>query len=483
MKNIVLTPVQKALEVNLNPETYGTFAEVGAGQEVVRHFFRAGGASGTIAKAMSAYDKDFSDAIYGKEVNGRYVCESRLKNMINHEYGLITERLNREKHPNKRFFSFANNVETINFSKTNDGHGWMGLRFQLCPNSKPNDVILHYLLHEREAKQQQESAGILGVNLLHGCMFHSDNPKMIINKLFDNISKGHLEINMIQMNGPNFDYVDNRLLSLYLVKERMTDAVIFSPDGVNLQPSDVLYKKNILAIRGSFRPVTKVNIDMIKNGYNKFILENRVSKENLQVLFEITLSNLSSEGEIDEQDFLDRADILCSLGQTVLISNYQRYYKLLDYFSRFTKKRMGIIMGVPNLKQIFEEKYYRHLSGGILEAFGRMFNRDLKIYLYPYQKQREGEITNSKNINIHPRFRSLYDYLIFNQRIIDIEYDPQVLNIFSPVVLRMIKNGISGWEDMVPAYVDNIIKQKKLFGSKLETKDTNKNQNVKNPFI
>ena len=483
MKNIVLTPVQKALEVNLNPETYGTFAEVGAGQEVVRHFFRAGGASGTIAKAMSAYDKDFSDAIYGKEANGRYVCESRLKNMINHEYGLITERLNREKHPNKRFFSFANNVETINFSKTNDGHGWMGLRFQLCPNSKPNDVVLHYLLHEREAKQQQESAGILGVNLLHGCMFHSDNPKMIIKKLFDNISKGHLEINMIQMNGPDFDYVDNRLLSLYLVKERMTDAVIFSPDGVNLQPSDVLYKKNILAIRGSFRPVTKVNIDMIKNGYNKFILENRVQKEDLQVLFEITLSNLSSEGEIDEQDFLDRADILCSLGQTVLISNYQRYYKLLDYFSRFTKKRMGIIMGVPNLKQIFEEKYYRHLSGGILEAFGRMFNRDLKIYLYPYQKQKEGEITNSKNINIHPRFRSLYDYLIFNQRIIDIEYDPKVLNIFSPVVLRMIKNGISGWEDMVPAYVDNVIKQKKLFGSKLEPRDTNENQNVKNPFI
>ena len=189
------------------------------------------------------------------------------------------------------------------------------------------------------------------------------------------------EINMIQMNGPDFDYVDNRLLSLYLVRERMTDAVIFSPDGVNLQPSDVLYKKNILAIRGSFRPVTKVNIDMIKNGYNKFILENRVCKEDLQVLFEITLSNLSSEGEIDEQDFLDRADILCSLGQTVLISNYQRYYKLLDYFSRFTKKRMGIIIGVPNLKQIFEEKYYRHLSGGILEAFGRMFNRDLKIYL------------------------------------------------------------------------------------------------------
>jgi hypothetical protein len=250
----------------------------------------------------------------------------------------------------------------------------------------------------------------------------------------------------------------------------MTDAVIFGPDGVNLQPSDALYKKNILAIRGSFRPVTKVNIDMIKNGYNKFILENRVTKENLQVLFEITLSNLSTDGEIDEQDFLDRADILCSLGQTVLISNYQQYYKLLDYFSRFTRKRMGIIIGVPNLKQIFEEKYYRHLSGGILEAFGRMFNRDLKVFLYPYQKQQEGELTNSKNLQIHPRFRPLYEYLIYNNRIVDIDFDPKVLHIFSPIVLRMIKNGIEGWEDLVPAYVDNIIKEKKLFGYKTNTK-------------
>ena len=466
MKNVVLTPAQKALQINLDQELYGTFAEIGAGQEVVRHFFRAGGASGTIAKTMSAYDKDFSDAIYGKEANGRYVCESRLKKMIEHEYGLITERLDRGKHPNKRFFSFANNVATINFSKTNDGHGWMGLRFQLNPNDEPNDVVLHFLLHEREARQQQESAGVLGVNLIYGCMFHHDDPKALIKQLFDNISKGYIEIDMIQMNGPEFEHVDNRLLSLFLVKEKMTDAVIFGPDGVNLQPSDVLYKKNILAIRGSFRPVTKVNIDMIKNGYNKFILEKRVTKENLQVLFEITLSNLSTDGKIDEQDFLDRADILCSLGQTVLVSNYQEYYKLLDYFSKFSTKRMGVILGVPNLKLIFEEKYYRHLNGGILEAFGRMFNRDLKMYLYPSQKLADGELKNSKNLQVHPRFRALYEYLIYNNRIVDIDYDPKVLHIFSPAVLKMIKNGIKGWEELVPAYVDNVIKEKKLFGYK-----------------
>jgi hypothetical protein len=468
MKSIVLTATQKALQINLDTSIYGTFAEIGAGQEVVRYFFRAGGASGTVAKTMSAYDKDFSDAIYGREASGRYVCESRLNKMIDHEYGLITERLNRKTHPHKRFFSFANNVATINFSKTNEGHGWMGLRFQLNEESEPNDVILHYRLHENEVRQQQESSGILGVNLMYGCMFHCNDPKALIKQLFDNLSLEQVEIDMLQMNGPDFDHVDNRLLSLYLVKEKMTDAVIFGPDGNNLQPAEILYKKNILAMRGSFRPVTKVNIDMIKNGYNTFVEENRVTRENLQVLFEITLSNLSSDGEIDEQDFLDRADILCSLGQTVLVSNYQQYYKLLDYFCRFTNKRMGIILGAPNLKQIFEEKYYRHLSGGILEAFGRMFNRDLKVYLYPYQQQKGSEVMNSRNLEVHPRFRPLYEYLVYNNRIMDIGYDTKVLHIFSPIVLRMIKNGIKGWEDMVPAYVDNIIKEKKLFGYKPE---------------
>ena len=468
MNQVVLTPAQKALQINLDSNLYGTFAEIGAGQEVVRHFFRAGGASGTVAKAMSAYDKDFSDAIYGKETDGRYVCESRLKKIIAHEYGLITERIERNKHPEKRFFSFANNVATINFSKSNDGHGWMGIRFQLNSNSQPNDVIIHFLLHELETKQQQISTGILGVNLLYACMFHYNNPKEIIKQLFDNLNSGQIQIDMIKMNGPDFIHIDNRLLSLYLVKEKMIDAVIFGPDGDNLQPSEILYKKNILAIRGSFRPVTKVNIDMIKNGYNKFILENKVVKEDLQVLFEITLSNLSSEGEIDEQDFLDRADILCSIGQTVLISNYQRYYKLLDYFSKFTNKRMGVILGVPNLKQIFEEKYYRHLDGGILEAFGKMFNRDLKIYLYPFLDKEKGSIVNSNNIEIHPRLKALYQHLIFNKRIIDINYNKEILNIYSHEVLRMIKESTSGWEKLVPAYVDNIIKEKNLFKYKSE---------------
>jgi len=463
---VILSTKQKALQINLDSDIYGSFAEIGAGQEVVRHFFRAGGASGTIAKAMSAYDKDFSDAIYGIENNNRYVTEPRLRKMIKQEYGLMTERLDRKKHPNKCFFSFGDTVATINFAKTFKGHGWLGIRFQTHPDDEPSEIILHIQLKEDVARLQQESIGVLGVNLVYGAFYFNDDPNLLLHSLYDNLMKDQIEIDMIQFEGPLFREVDNRLMSLQLVKNGMTDAVIFGPDGKNLQPAELLYKKNILALRGSFRPVTRVNIDMIKNGYKLFIQQKKVNKEKLQVLFEITLSNLKADsGEINEQDFLDRADILCSLGQTVLISNYQEYYKLVEYFAKYTKMRMGLIMGVNNLVDLFNEKYYRNLSGGILEAFGKLFNRDLKIFLYPYQPEEQEALLNSKNLKVHPRLKPLYQYLLYNRRIEDIEgFDPEILQIFSPDVLRKIREKEDGWEDMIPPYVDNIIKEKGLFG-------------------
>lgn len=451
--------------MNLDPDIYGIFAEIGAGQEVVRHFFRAGGASGTIAKTMSAYDKDFSDAIYGREKNGRYVCEPRLRGMLNHEYNLIIERLDREKHPTKRFFAFANTMATIDFQKKTVGHGWMGLKFQVAPNREPNTVVVHIRLHENEASLQQETIGVIGVNLLYGCYFYHNNSKELLKSLYDNLHRDQVEIDMVQMDGPDFANVDNRILSLQLVKNGMTDAVIFNPDRTNMQASDVLYKKNILTIRGSFRPVTKVNFDMILKGHNMFVKEERVDNSKLQVLFEITLNNLRADGEIDEQDFVDRADILCTLGQTVLISNYQEYYKLVDYFSNHTKNRMGLIMGVDNLMALFNEKYYRDLKGGILEAFGILFMRDLKIYLYPRRESETSELITSKNFPVHPRLKPLYDYLVSNGRIVDIEqYDESVLHISSREVIRMIRDGEPDWESMVPEFVDTIIKTNHLFG-------------------
>lgn len=454
----------KALRINLNSDIYGTFAEIGAGQETVRHFFRAGGSSKTIAKAMSAYDKDFSDAIYGVESDGRYVTESRLKKMLSHEINLIEKRLDRKKHPNKVFFSFANTVATIDFAKQFKGHGWVGIRYQIEPDQQYNEIILHIRFKENEVHLQQETLGILGVNLIYGAYYKYNNPKKLLKYLYDHIGKDRLEIDTINFSGPLFKQVDNRLMSLQLVRNGMTEAVMFNPQAQNVLPANELWKKNILALRGSFRPVTKVNMDMYKKSYEMFLKENKVDPENTLVVFEITLSNLRSEGEINEKDFLDRAELLCSLGQNVMISNFQEYYRVVEYFSEYTKSRMGIAMGVPNLVEVFDEKYYRHLSGGILEAFGKLFYRDIKVFLYPMLGE-NGEIISSENLKVHPRMRELYNFFKFNGKVIDIaDIEKSHLNIFSKEVLKMIGNGQSGWEEMLPEGIAEIIKEKELFG-------------------
>jgi hypothetical protein len=454
----------KALRINLNENIYGTFAEIGAGQETVRHFFRAGGSSGTIAKATSAYDKDFSDVIYGVEEDGRYVTESRLKKMLTHESNLIEKRLSRIKHPNKIFFSYANTVATIDFAKQFKGHGWVGIRYQIEPDEEYNDIILHIRFKETDVRLQQETLGILGVNLIYGAYYKFNDPKKLLRYLYDHLDKDQLEIDTINFSGPRFAEVDNRLMSLQLVKNGMTDAVIFDPEGRNVLPAAILYKKNILTLRGSFRPVTKVNMDMYKESLKMFLEENKVEAENTLVIFEITLSNLRSDGEINERDFMDRAELLCSLGQTVMISNFQEYYRVVEYFAKYTKARMGLAMGVNNLVDIFDEKYYRHLSGGILEAFGKLFYRDMKVYLYPMIDE-NGVILNSETLRVHPRMKELYKFFKFNGKVVDItNYNPENLEVFSREVLKMIGENKPGWESMLPPGVAEIIKTQELFG-------------------
>lgn len=458
----------KCLRINLNENIYGTFAEIGAGQETVRQFFRAGGGSGTIAKAMSAYDKAFSDAIYGIEDDKRYVTEARLRKMLDHEVNLVEERILREAHPNKMFFAYANTVATIDFAKKYKGHGWVGIKYQVDPDEGYNQIVLHLRFKETDARLQQETLGILGTNLIYGAYYKYNEPKKLLRYLYDHLDKDQVEIDTINFEGPVFEGVDNRLMSLQLVKNGMTDAVMFSPDGTNVLPARVLYKKNILTLRGSFRPVTKVNMDMYKKSYEMFIKENKVDLDKTQVIFEITLSNLRAEGEIDEQDFMDRAKLLCSLGQTVLISNFQEYYKLVEYFSQYTRARMGLAMGVNNLVDIFDEKYYRHLSGGILEAFGKLFYKDLRVYLYP-MKNEDGTITNSENLKVHPRMKELYKFFKYNGKVVDIaDYDESNLAVFSRTVLKMIAKGDDGWETMLPEGVSNLIKEKSLFGCETE---------------
>ncbi len=462
-----LTPKQKALTVNLNPHIYGTFAEIGAGQETVRHFFRAGGASGTIAKAMSAYDKDYSDAIYGNEEKNRYVTRNRLHKMLRHEVQLIEERLDNDETPNRKFFSYANTVTTINYEKTNKGHGWVGIMFQDKPGEEYSEVTLHIRFKENDATLQQETLGSLGVNLIYGAFYFSDNPRTLIKSLYDDISVDKIEINMIDFRGPAFKYVDNRLMSLQLVKLGMTEAVIFSSNGENLLPADIIYKKNIFAVRGSFRPVTLVNVDMFENGLKMFLNDTSATPEDTKVLFEITIANLKSGGDIDERDFLDRVDVLGKLGYTVMISNFSEYYRLVDYFSNYNIKNIGIGMGVNNLLLVFDEEYYQHLSGGILEAFGKFFRKDLRVYLYPYKDPATGEVLTSENLKVADSLKELYKYFKLNHRIIDIkDYNANFSEIYSREILRKIANQESGWEKQLPYGVADLIKERGMFGYK-----------------
>ena len=464
-----LTPKQKALTINLDPTIYGTFAEIGAGQETVRHFFRAGGASGTIAKAMSAYDKDFSDAIYGKEVKNRYVTQNRLRKMLRYEVALIEERISRENNPNRKFFSYANTVTTINFDKTVKGHGWVGIRFQVKENEDYNEIVIHVKFKENDATLQQETLGNLGVNLIFGAFHYYDNPRNLVESLYDEVAKDNLEIDMIDFSGPAFEYVDNRLMSLQLVKHGMTDAVIFNSEGNNMLPADILYKKNIFAVRGSFRPVTKVNIDMLKNGMEMFLKDSACSPDTTEVLIVITISNLRADGDSDERDFLDRVDVLGKLGYTVIISNYSEYYRLIDYFASYTSGNIGVAMGVNNLLMVFDEKYYKNLSGGILEAFGKFFRNGLRVYLYPYKDPETHELLDSSTLKVEENLKELYKYFKHNERIVDItSYNPEYLEIYSRDILKKIGCNMKGWETQLPEGVAEMIKERGMFGYKEE---------------
>ena len=461
----ILSTKDKALRINLNENIYGTFSEIGAGQEVARHFFRAGGASGTIAKTMSAYDKGFSDAIYGIENDLRYVTESRLTKMLNHEISLLESRVDRAVHTDKMFFSFANTVATIDFAKKYKGHGWMGIKFQTESSSEYSEIKLHVRFHLPEAKAQQEILGLMGVNLIYGAYYKHNKPRSLIKYLYDHIDPTIIEIDTINFSGPLFKDVDNRLLSLELIKNGMTQAVMFGPDGKNILPAAELYKKNILTIRGSFRPVTKVNEDMYEKSLKMIKKDKKFTDKNTISIFEITLSNLTSQGKLDEQDFLDRAKLLCSMGKTVMITNFQEYYKLSEYFSKYTDKKVFLTMGVDNLIKVFDESYYTDLDGGILEAFSKLFTKNITILLYPMLQK--NKIINSLNLVVSGGMKNLYKYFIKNHRILDIsDYNRTYLSIFSWDVLKKIQSNQRGWESSLPENVADLIKEKKLFGIK-----------------
>jgi hypothetical protein len=478
----LLTTTQKARTLNFDAPKYGTFAEIGAGQEVAREFFHAGGASGTIAKSISAYDMVFSDAIYGKAP--RYVSRERLKLMLDHEYDLLLTRLAATRGDSTTFFVFADTVATGNRKGANDAHGWMGIRFQTTPNGEPSEIVLHVRMWDRDSVLQQQALGIVGVNLIYGALYYGSDPRKLLESLADNLDTDRIEIDMLRLSGHCFDHIDNRLMALHLVETKLTNAVMFGPEGDVLQPSEALYKKAILVERGSFRPVTHVNVDMINCATSQFVQEPLVKGKEVVILMEITMNNLLSTGALDPQDFLSRVDLLADLGFTVLISNYSEFYRLTSYFRRYTKEMIGVAMGINNLLEIFNEKYYENLEGGILESLGRLFRYAVKLYIYPmregaYEKyftecsgtgvsihaRASNVLINAKNVRIADHLSNLYAHLLENRHIESITgFDERVLDIFSRDVLKQIKDNDVLWEKMVPASVVEAIKRRGLFG-------------------
>lgn len=458
--NKKLTTKEKALQLNLDTRIYGTVAEIGGGQEVASYFFKAGAASGTIAKTMSAYDMTFSDAIYGK--CERYVSQEKLLRMLDREYSLLDQRLT-QRAKKTTFFAYANTVEVINYNRSNIGHGWMGLRFQRHPNTEPNECVIHVSLADRDAEWQQQVLGIVGVNLIHSCYTYN-TPEEIIDSLVDNVRKDRLEIDMFCISGPDFHSVDNRLMTLKLVKNGLTKVAMFGADKNVILPSDIIYRKNAIVLRGRFRPVTHVNVDMMITGMRAFKKELGHTKDIVSVV-EITLRDLTLAGELDEQDYLDRVDLLCSLGQNVMISNYQEHYKLAGYLSQFIKdKTLGIIIGLNNLTQIFDEKYYQNLDGGILESFARLFGSKVKLFVYPIIDSASGEIKTGNDFVPDRHLESLFYYFIENHKILSIpDAKTDNLHIISDQVLDMIEHDKDGWEEMVPNRVAEAIKSNHLF--------------------
>ncbi|MEY2585402.1 MAG: hypothetical protein QOD80_1428 [Verrucomicrobiota bacterium] len=453
---------KKAFQINLDAKKYGTFAEIGAGQEVARRFFHVGGAAGTVAKTMSAYDMTFSDAIYGTAQ--RYVSRNRLQTMLDHEYSLLIERLDKKLGGVRTFFVFADTVAARSFKQHNESHGWLGVRFQSEPRGEPSQIVIHVRMLDEGNVDQQEALGIIGVNLLFGVFYH-EQPEKLIASLHENLAPNRMQVDLIKFSGPAYATVDNRLMSLQLVSQGLTDAVIFTADGEMVQAADILYKKSILVERGSFRPVTYATNDMLNGARTAFLKQSGSADADMVVLMEMTLENLLTEGQLNHADFLARVDILGALGRTVIISKFGEYFRLASYLSRYTSRMIGLVMGVPSLLEIFDEKYYLNLEGGILEALGRMFKSGLKLYVYPMIGEETGELITARTLEVAPNLRSLYRYLIENEFIQEItDYNAAYLRIHPPETLARLQSGDPAWEATVPPEVTRIIKERQFFG-------------------
>lgn len=463
MMRTLLDTDQKTLEINLDDKVYGTFAEIGAGQEVARYFFKAGAAAGTIAKTMSAYDKVYSDQIYGVEESGRYVCESRVYKMLEHEYELMETRLS-DHRPDTKFFVFADSVSAINYSRTIKGHGWMGVRFQLSPDGKTNDFILHVRMLDNNANLQQQAIGRVGVNMVYACYYLHHDMDVFVQSLMDGV-EGRVIIDMIHLEGPDFENVDDRSLILKLVKHGLSRIAVFNENGRSVHVSEFLYKKSVMVVRGHYRPPTLVSVDVFKKSYRQFCQDVNCGIDKADLLAELTIDSLKMNGEIDEEDFLNRVDLLNALGHHVVVSNYQKHDTLITYLKDYKVEEVGLLIGVRELEDVISSKFEKNVEGALLSAMGELFTKNIRIYTYPAFGQ-DGEIITASNMPVPEGIKFLYKYLLDSQHIVEVEdYDASLLNIFGWKVIDLIQKGDEKWIEMVPPAVSSLILRNSMYGS------------------
>lgn len=455
---------QKALKINLDEKKYGTIVEIGAGQEVARQFFLAGAAAGTIAKTMSAYDMKFSDAIYGVEKSRRYVSKARVQSMMETEFQLVIDRVGSVRAKSTRYFAYATTVQAKSFNRDNECHAWCGVRLQMYPGAEPSEVIIHVRMLDKTAELQQEVLGIIGVNLIYAAYYYPESTKDLINSLTDDLPSDRIEIDCINFSGPYFEDVDNREVNLYLIRCWKTRAIMFNPDGTVAVPSEMLYKKNVLTTRGSFQPVTKLNVDMIEQGLNSFTQQKGVTRENTVAIAEISLNDSrGNDLNASKKELIERVQLLNSLGYSVMVSDYTRYFSLREYFRQYTQLQIGIVVGMININSIFDEGSYRGVEGGMLEGFGKLFPDNTRMYIYP-ERADDGSVREFTSVTVPDHLRFLYRHLLENNFLFGIETsDPELFSIHSRHVLKQIQSGRGGWEEQLPKGIAEQIIKGRLF--------------------
>ena len=452
---------QKSLAINLDLQRYGVFAEIGAGQETANWFFRVSGSAGTVAKTISAYDMTMSDALYGKA--SRYVSQSRLHSMLTYEYDLLEERLGAERGKDTAFFSFCNTVRARGYQDSGECYGWLGVRFQLKPETEPCEIVIHVRLLDETNSDQMDALGKVGVNLIYAAFNHRDSLHEFVDSLADGVSKESVEVDMLRFSGEGFRYVDNRLCALQLVQSGLTDAAMFNEKGEIVQAADTLYKRPILLLRGSFSPVLKLHLDMIRQAREVFsnVMSDEEKSHALEIC-EISMNNLLRDGgDVDHEDFIDRADALQALGKTVLISRSAEFHRIATYLSRYTAEPIAIILSIGLLNELFKAKWAANLAGGVLESFGRLFKNRVQLFVYPWHNTSSMELVTAENFKAPKNWQYFYQHLMENDRILPIGVgDPSLLANTGRKILKKIESNDNSWQAWVPEEAHPMVERK-----------------------